>query len=46
MELKEVILSKENLNNAYKKIVSNKGSGGIDGVEVEELGNYIRENKV
>ena len=45
MELKEVILSKENLNNAYKKIVSNKGSGGIDGVEVEELGNYIRENK-
>lgn len=45
MELKEVILSKENLNNAYKKVVSNKGSGGIDGVEVEELGNYIRENK-
>lgn len=45
MELKEVILSNENLNNAYKKIVSNKGTGGTDGVEVEELGNYIRENK-
>lgn len=45
MELKEVILSKENLNRAYKKVVSNKGAGGVDKVEVEELGNYIRENK-
>lgn len=45
MELKEVILSKENLNRAYKKVVSNKGAGGVDKVEVEELGNYIRKNK-
>jgi len=41
MELKEAILSKENLNNAYKKIVSNKGAGGVDGVEVEELGEWL-----
>ena len=45
MELIEVILSKENLNRAYKKVVSNKGASGIDGVTVEELGDYIRENK-
>lgn len=45
MELIEVILSKENLNRAYKKVVANKGAGGIDGVTVEELGDYIRENK-
>ena len=41
MELIEVILSKENLNRAYKKVVANKGAGGVDGVTVEELGNYI-----
>ena len=45
MELIEVILSKENLNRAYKKVVANKGAGGVDGVAVEELGNYIRENR-
>ncbi len=45
MELIEVILSKENLNRAYKKVVANKGACGVDGVTVEELGDYIRENK-
>ncbi len=30
MELIEVILSKENLNRAYKKVVANKGAGGVD----------------
>ena len=28
MELIEVILSKENLNRAYKKVVANKGASG------------------
>ncbi len=45
MELIEMILSKENLNRACKKAVSNKGASGVDGVTVEELGDYIRENK-
>lgn len=45
MELIEVVLSKENLNRAYKKIVANRGAGGVDGVTVEELGSYIRENR-
>ena len=45
MELIEVILSKENLNRAYKKVVANKGASGVDGVTVEELGDYIRKNK-
>jgi retron-type reverse transcriptase len=45
MALMEVILSKENLNRAYKKVVTNKGASGIDGVTVEELGSYIRENR-
>ncbi|CUO27260.1 group II intron reverse transcriptase/maturase [Eubacterium sp. am_0171] len=45
MELIDVITSKENLNRAYKKVVANKGAGGVDGMEVEELGTYIKGNK-
>ena len=45
MELIEVIISKENLNRAYKKIVANKGVSGVDGITVEELGDYIRDNR-
>lgn len=45
MELIEVIISKENLNRAYKKVVENKGTAGIDEMTVKELGDYIKENK-
>lgn len=45
MELIDVMTSKENLNRAYKKVVENKGAGGIDGMKVEELGAYIKDNK-
>ena len=30
MELIEVVLSKENLNRAYKKVVANRGAGGVE----------------
>ena len=43
-ELLERILSKDNMNNAYKRVCSNKGAGGVDGVSVEDLGDYIKEN--
>ena len=46
MELIEMITSAENLNRAYKKVVANKGASGVDGITVEELGDYIKENKV
>lgn len=45
MELLEKVLSKENLNNAYKQVYKNKGVSGIDGVTVEELFSYIREQQ-
>ncbi|MEY8325202.1 hypothetical protein AALB47_15060 [Lachnospiraceae bacterium 54-11] len=35
--LLEKILQPANLNNAYKKVKSNKGAGGIDGMNVDEL---------
>ena len=43
-ELLEKILDKNNMNEAYKKVCANKGAGGVDGMEVEELDGYIREN--
>ena len=42
--LLEFILSPANLNAAYKKVKSNKGSGGIDGMSTEGLLPYLREH--
>lgn len=44
-ELLEKILRKENLSLAFKRVKSNKGSAGIDGVTTEELLEHLRENK-
>ena len=43
--LLDLILRKDNLNAAYKKVKSNKGSGEIDGMQVDELLPYLRENQ-
>lgn len=45
MELLEKILSKDNLNKAYKQVYRNKGASGVDGITVEELSSYIKEHK-
>ena len=44
--LLDLILRKENLNKAYKQEKSNKGGGGIDGMQVDELLPYLRENQM
>ena len=43
-ELLERILSRDNMNTAYKRVCANKGAGGVDDVTVEQLGDYIKEN--
>jgi len=43
--LLEQILSPANLNRAYKRVRSNKGSGGVDKMEVESLKDYLVNNK-
>lgn len=43
--LMEQILQADNLNKAYKKVKSNKGAGGIDGMRVDELLPFLRENQ-
>ena len=40
----ERILSPVNLRKAFKKVVSNKGSAGIDGMETYELEYYIKSH--
>ncbi|MDF9838864.1 MULTISPECIES: group II intron reverse transcriptase/maturase, partial [unclassified Breznakia] len=42
--LLEKILDRNNMNLAYKKIYANKGASGVDGVTLEELKDYIKEN--
>ena len=44
-ELLEKILSKDNLNRAYKRVKANKGAPGIDGITVDEIGVYLRDNQ-
>ncbi len=42
--LLEKILQNANLNAAYKKVKSNKGSGGVDGMDVDELLTYLKKH--
>jgi len=44
--LMELILRSDNLKKAYKQVKANKGTGGIDGMQVNELLPFLRENKV
>lgn len=43
--LLEQILSAKSLNQAYKQVKRNKGAGGIDGMQVDELLPFLREHK-
>lgn len=42
--LLEEILEPDNMNRAYKRVKANKGSHGIDGMKVDELLPFLREN--
>lgn len=42
--LMEEILSADNLNKAYKRVRSNKGAHGVDGMEVEHLLQYLKDS--
>jgi len=41
-DLLEKILDRQNLNQAYKKVKANKGAGGVDGMGVDELLQYLK----
>lgn len=44
-QLMERICERDNLNKAYKRVVSNDGAAGIDGMKVTDLKEWIKENK-
>lgn len=44
-KLLERILHRDNMNMAYKRVKSNKGAGGIDGMSVDELLAYLKDHK-
>lgn len=43
-QLLEEILSRENMLLAYKRVKANKGAGGVDGITIEEVDKYLKEN--
>ena len=45
-ELLEKILSRDNMFAALKKVKANRGAGGTDGISVEEIDGYLKENWV
>ncbi|MCL6088037.1 MAG: hypothetical protein M1475_06455 [Actinobacteria bacterium] len=42
--LLEKILDRHNLNLAYKRVMQNKGSHGVDGMSIEELLPFLKQN--
>lgn len=44
-KLMEQTLHPDNLNKAYKRVKSNKGAGGVDGMSVDELLTFLKDNK-
>lgn len=43
-QLMNQILSRENMKMAHKKVKANKGAGGIDGISIEDVNKYLKEN--
>ncbi|MEI3392955.1 MAG: hypothetical protein V8R39_07800 [Clostridia bacterium] len=43
-EILDKILSRDNMNVAFKRVKANKGTSGIDKMTVDELLQYLKEN--
>lgn len=39
------ILDRDNLNDAYKQVIKNKGAAGVDGMTIDELGGHLARNR-
>ncbi len=42
MELLERILDSRNVRRAYEQVMANKGSGGVDGIEIEGFTSHLQ----
>ena len=45
VNLLEEILDRNNLNAAYAQVLRKKGAGGVDGMQVSEMKQWLKENK-
>ena len=43
-QLLEQILSRDNMLRAYKSVKANRGAAGIDGITIDEIDDYLKEN--
>lgn len=43
-QLLDTILSRENMLEAYNQVKANKGSAGVDGITMNEIDSYLRQN--
>jgi RNA-directed DNA polymerase len=43
--LMEEVCQRDNLNRAYRRVKSNKGAPGVDGMAIRDLGLWIKEHK-
>lgn len=46
LQLMEAVVARENLLEAYSRVMSNKGAAGVDGMLVEQLKPYLQEHWV
>ena len=44
VHLLERVLSRENMQRAWKRVRANKGAAGIDGMSIEEFPDFVRQN--
>ena len=40
----EQVINRRNMHLAYKQVLANKGSAGVDGMQVKELRDFIKNN--
>ena len=40
----EAVVDPKNMREALKRVRSNKGSSGVDGMTVDNLGDYLKEH--
>jgi RNA-directed DNA polymerase len=43
-ELMELIVERSNMQQAYRRVVGNKGAAGVDGMTVDQLRTYLKTN--
>jgi len=41
----EQVLNRRNVMRAYRQVMSNKGSAGVDGMPIKELYKFLSENR-